>query len=128
MQSWSDEKGYHDIMSVLYLTYIPLPSAKVRAPRPSRRDLKTVKNELSSNSDALQRGESQGGTADEKASDVSGEGGDRRTDPRSTDDWSTLRQCAQVVSLCRVRDAMGAGMQPMMAYLRYITLPHPVQS
>jgi len=115
-------------MSVLYLTYIPLPSARIRTPRPSRRDLKTVKNELSSNSDALQHGESHGNTADEKASEVPGEGGDRRTDSRNTDDWSALRQCAQVVSLCRVRDAMGAGMQPMMGYLRYITLPHPEQS
>ena len=82
-----------------------------------------MKNELSSTSGALQHGESQDNTADEKASDVSGEGGDRRTDARSTDDWRTLRQCAQVVSLCRVRDAMGAGMQPMMGYLRYVALP-----
>ena len=115
-------------MSVLYLTYIPLPSAKVRTPRPSRRDLNKGKNELSSNSDALQHVESQGNTTDEKTSDLSGKGGDSRTDTMNTDDWSALRQCAQVVSLCRVRDAMGAGMQPMMGYLRYITLPHPEQS
>jgi hypothetical protein len=38
---------------------------------------------------------------------------------RDTEDWRTLRQCAQVLSLCRVRDAMGTGMQPMMGYLRY---------
>jgi hypothetical protein len=39
---------------------------------------------------------------------------------RDTEDWRTLRQCAQVLSLCRVRDAMGTGMQPMMGYLRYV--------
>jgi hypothetical protein len=39
---------------------------------------------------------------------------------RDTDEWRTLRQCAEVVSLCRVRDAMGTGMQPMMGYLKYV--------
>jgi hypothetical protein len=39
---------------------------------------------------------------------------------KNTEDWQTLRQCAQALSLCRVRDAMGIGMQPMMGYLRYV--------
>lgn len=41
---------------------------------------------------------------------------------RSTEDWQNLRQCAEVISLCRVRDAMGPGMEAMMGYLRYVYL------
>lgn len=37
---------------------------------------------------------------------------------RNTDQWAKLRQCAEVVSLCRVRDAMGKGMEPMMGLLK----------
>jgi hypothetical protein len=36
-------------------------------------------------------------------------------------DWRTLRHCAEVVSLCRVRDAMGTGMEGMMGFLRCVT-------
>lgn len=39
---------------------------------------------------------------------------------RDTPEWQTLRQCAEVVSLCRVRDAMGTGMEGMMGLLRYV--------
>jgi hypothetical protein len=109
-------------MSVLYLTYIPLPSAKVRTPRPSRQDLKKAKDELSLTSHSLTSEKSQVNAADqEKTEDENGKPGDLRTGARNTDDWRTLRQCAQVLSLCRVRDAMGSGMQPMMGYLRYVT-------
>lgn len=39
-------------------------------------------------------------------------------DRRSTDERRLLCQCAEVVSLCRVRDAMGKGMEPMMGLLK----------
>ena len=32
--------------------------------------------------------------------------------------WETLRQCAEIVSALRVRDAMGQGMEPMMGLLK----------
>lgn len=37
---------------------------------------------------------------------------------RDTQDWGELRKCAELVSLNRVRDAMGSGMEGMMALLR----------
>lgn len=55
---------------------------------------------------------------DEKEdSQVEGEGG---VGHRASADWQTLRHCAEIVSLCRVRDAMGPGMEAMMGYLRYV--------
>lgn len=44
-------------------------------------------------------------------------------DPESSRDapaWRAARQCAEVVSVMRVRDAMGSGLEPMMGMLRYI--------
>jgi hypothetical protein len=37
---------------------------------------------------------------------------------RDTSGWMILRKCAEVVSTCRVRDAMGHGMEPMMGLLK----------
>lgn len=37
---------------------------------------------------------------------------------RDTQSWRELRKCAESVSLNRVRDAMGSGMEGMMALLR----------
>jgi hypothetical protein len=90
-------------MSVLYLTYIPLSTGPARSARSSRRDIREDKNEHD------------GSQADQDRGEKISFGGSR-----DTDEWKTLRQCARVVSLCRVRDAMGTGMQPMMGYLRYV--------
>jgi len=102
-------------MSVLYLTYIPLPTRPHRSGRASRqapRDDNTTTHSLDDTEgvdvekDALM-------SEDQSDPDLAG--------GRDTEDWRTLRECAQVLSLCRVRDAMGTGMQPMMGYLRYVT-------
>ena len=44
-----------------------------------------------------------------------------RTD-RDTPQWTALKQCAEVVSLCFVRDAMGRGMEPIMGYLKWVAV------
>jgi len=36
---------------------------------------------------------------------------------RNTPEWGMLRMCSEVVSICRVRDAMGKGLEPMMGLL-----------
>ena len=53
----------------------------------------------------------------------------QQTDPLPPPDldtlqWRTLLACAEVVSLDRVRDAMGKGLEPMMGLLRSVTLHH----
>lgn len=104
-------------MSVLYLTYIPLPMRPVRSSRASRQDLQKDKDSIRDGSENEKVGIPNTG-AEEKSS-VHG---------RDTEDWDTLRECVQVLSLCRVRDAMGTGMQPMMGYLRYVPPPFPPSS
>ena len=41
---------------------------------------------------------------------------------RDTREWEILRSCAEVISLYRVRDAMGRGLEPMMGWLRLVNL------
>jgi len=101
-------------MSVLYLTYIPLPTNPPRSGRASRQ----ASHDENTTTQSLDDTE---GVHVDKDALVS----EDQPDPdlahgRDTEDWQTLRQCAQVLSLCRVRDAMGTGMQPMMGYLRYV--------
>lgn len=99
-------KGYHDIMSVLYLTYVPFERRKSRS-------------EQTSKSASIPRGTRD--VVEEKEHEPSREmPTSTATQPgdRDTEDWRILRHCAEVLSLCRVRDAMGIGMQPMMGYLK----------
>lgn len=37
---------------------------------------------------------------------------------RNTPEWESLRRCAEAVSVLRVRDAMGSGMEGMMGMLQ----------
>jgi hypothetical protein len=91
-------------MSVLYLTYVPLRQRRARSGRTSEMAMRKVED---------------GGLSDEKMSgDLDDALAKQETRPKDTEEWRTLRQCAEVLSLCRVRDAMGAGMQPMMGYLK----------
>ncbi|RXK39023.1 hypothetical protein M231_03753 [Tremella mesenterica] len=39
---------------------------------------------------------------------------------RDSPEWDMLRKCAEVISVCRVRDAMGKGLEPMMGMLRIL--------
>jgi hypothetical protein len=37
---------------------------------------------------------------------------------RSSPEWRRLRQCAEVISLCRVRDGMGSSLEGVMGLLK----------
>lgn len=41
-----------------------------------------------------------------------------KADPRARAEWAELVRAAELVTLCRTRDAMGKGLAPMMGMLR----------
>lgn len=43
-----------------------------------------------------------------------------RFSPQERTEWAELVHAAEVVALCRTRDAMGKGLGPMMGMLRYV--------
>lgn len=101
-------------MSVLYLTYIPLPQQPDHSTRSSRKSSRASSTIGRGKATAPGSPTTNGlGIADEKLAPSLDRGGE---------DWASLRQCAEVVSVCRVRDAMGPGMEAMMAYLKYVHL------
>jgi hypothetical protein len=107
-------------MSVLYLTYILLPTRSPQSGRASRQDSHDdVKETTTQPLD-----DTEGVNMEKDALKSEGQRESGLAKERGTEEWRTLRQCAQVLSLCRVRDAMGTGMQPMMVYLRYVTPSH----
>ena len=129
-------QGYHDIMSVLYLTYIDPPTprqprSRVASGRNTPRS-QTPRGRRSLNGD----GSPADASAERKDRSVSssrevsptGQLRDGSTPPVGRDEkardvhllpyWETLEQCAAVLSVCRVRDAMGKGMDPMMGLLK----------
>ena len=103
-------------MSVLYLTYISHPTRPLRSGRASRQDSRDeIKETATESLKGIEGADMEKGalkTEDQRQSGMA--------KGRDTEDWRTFRQCAQVLSLCRVRDAMGTGMQPMMGYLRSV--------
>ncbi|ORY26234.1 rab-GTPase-TBC domain-domain-containing protein [Naematelia encephala] len=127
-------QGYHDIMSVLYLTFVPPkppPRSRARAtsnarksrsrsphthqvrlshpPTPSPPSI-VEKDPQETDNEKLEETQASESIASMSESELS----------RHTPDWELLRQCAEVVSLCRVRDAMAKGMEPMMGLLRLL--------
>jgi hypothetical protein len=108
-------------MSVLYLTYIPLPKRSLRSSQASRQDSHDEIKETTTQP----LDDTEGVDMEKDALKSEDQREPATVEGRDTEDWRALRQCAQVLSLCRVRDAMGTGMQPMMGYLRYVpTQPH----
>jgi len=103
-------QGYHDIMSVLYLTYMPLPNPTPRS--------RSTSQDGSLSKEAVVMNEKPDGGILERPETANGDGTD--TTDRDSLGWRTLRDCAEVLSLCRVRDAMGKGMEPMMGLLRIL--------
>lgn len=109
-------------MSVLYLTYIPIPEPP-RSRSTSRNRIQRERGEKPVNGGMAgeKRGRSasprRGETHPEALSPLKGSVGsaERHRDGAS---WETLRQLAAVVSLCRIRDAMGKGLEGMMGLLR----------
>lgn len=110
-------------MSVLYLTYIPLPTRPPRSGWSSRQVSRDKLETLSAQRPfTTEAADEEKGQIDSHVHVKSDDQVLVSTKERDTEEWRTLRQCAQVLSLCRVRDAMGTGMQPMMGYLRYVPL------
>jgi hypothetical protein len=109
-------------MSVLYLTYIPIPEPP-RSQSSSRNRVQRERSEKPVNGGLTdeKRGRSasprRGLTHPETFSPLNGSAGsvERHRDGAN---WKTLRQLAAVVSLCRIRDAMGKGLEGMMGLLR----------
>ena len=134
-------------MSVLYLTFIPLPSpsaARSRSTSIRSRDrsgastpapLEAINEKVdsaSSDLDPSSHGKKEP-SAIQQLPAVENEAKDdvqektlaasqveRSPRDRDTLAWTSLRQCAEVVSTCRVRDAMGRGMEPMMGLLKWV--------
>nr|XP_031862305.1 uncharacterized protein CI109_002270 [Kwoniella shandongensis]KAA5529377.1 hypothetical protein CI109_002270 [Kwoniella shandongensis] len=97
-------QGYHDILSVLYLTFIPPKLQAVSTPSTSQG--KPPNNDET---------ETESVVDNEKISNDP-----LPYDGRDTPEWQELRKCAAIVSLHRVRDAMGSGMEGMMGLLRIL--------
>jgi hypothetical protein len=142
-------------MSVLYLTFIPLPPAPIRRSRSAsvrsrERSTSGHNTPFSGAMTPMSPDEAPPGdhgdldqTVDEKAAaessasrvteaeekpptwdrgrDATSESSVPAVD-RDTPAWIALKQCAEVVSVCRVRDAMGSGMEPMMGMLKCVSL------
>jgi len=142
-------------MSVLYLTFIPLPPAPIRRSRSAsvrsrERSTSGRDTPFSGAMTPMSPDEARSGdhgdldeTVDEKVAAESSASGvteaegkpptsDRGRDAtsessvpavdRDTPAWIALKQCAEVISVCRVRDAMGSGMEPMMGMLKCVSL------
>lgn len=115
-------------MSVLYLTFIPLPvpDSPSRASSKRRRERSGDSSSISNDGLPLAKEESQTSpsktthrfdVADRQAEEL--QDGSEQQNYREKG-WTCLRQCAEVVSLCRVRDAMGHTMDPMMGLLKCV--------
>jgi len=116
-------KGYHDILSVLYLTYIPL-----RPSQPPRSRTTSIRDASRSSTPRPGKGFTPIPTSpsSKTAMNVKTEINNHESLPmyehtmRDSPEWEILRQCAEAVSIYRVRDAMGKGMEPMMGLLKYV--------
>ncbi|WWC91328.1 uncharacterized protein L201_006271 [Kwoniella dendrophila CBS 6074] len=143
-------QGYHDILSVLYLTFIPPKPVRPRS-RPSSRNRirqgrtnqrtsegsstpKEVEGDLRNKQidhldEKLRLGEKPAEKNESQSSQTSDDLNlEKLGSPppayssvdRDTEDRRELRKCAEMVSLNRVRDAMGSGMEGMMGLLRIL--------
>ncbi len=118
-------------MSVLYLTFIPLPPLppSPRSRSRSRREARDRSRSNSINGKTISAFSSGASTPtdelDRTPSHKPNEGPDLDQLPRepaapdrNSPAWALLHRCAEVVSVDRVRDAMGKGMEPMMGLLK----------
>ena len=132
-------------MSVLYLTFIPLPPPpQPRSRTASSRGRIRSRETSNTNSCSASRTGSPSpavrcqdedfarlSRVDDTVNTPNGQAGpSRSTSPSSRraslpprdvtklPGWKGLVECAEVVSLCRVRDAMGKSMDPMMGLLK----------
>ena len=123
-------------MSTLYLTFIPLPppsqsrsrSASIRG-RIRSREASQVNSRASSpmrHANGLTKEEEPSQSRSVSRDDSRSSSPRRVNGLRSVRDvtmlpgWKPLVQCAEVVAVCRVRDAMGKSMDPMMGLLKFV--------
>ncbi|KAI5452337.1 GTPase-activating protein gyp8 [Naganishia albida] len=124
-------QGYHDIISVFYLTFLPYEPPRrsrstsraasptrstARARRASRSHARTASKSPmtvlpTDNSNPLQS---------RRSSDAYQSPGDATPRVRSQDmeEWQILLDCCDAVSLVRIRDGMTKGLAPVVGYLR----------
>lgn len=110
-------QGYHDILSVLYLTFIP---AKQDIRRPSFSSLRRIRSRSKSGWSTPTYVVEEKVTADEEKLEFKPLPDQEPGTKRDTQAWQDLRNCAESVSLNRVRDAMGSNLGGMMALLRIL--------
>ncbi|WVQ75403.1 hypothetical protein IAR50_005024 [Cryptococcus sp. DSM 104548] len=127
-------QGFHDILTVFYLNYLPpkpIPTGRERSM--SRRfEREQARSRSRSQSQGRSRSHSSSATdlprlptpsktppplamtpPEDAIVDT-----DRRE--RDTEEWRELRRCVEVLCLTRVRDAMGSGMEGMMGLLKLL--------
>nr|XP_019047931.1 hypothetical protein I302_04551 [Kwoniella bestiolae CBS 10118]OCF26861.1 hypothetical protein I302_04551 [Kwoniella bestiolae CBS 10118] len=108
-------QGYHDILSVLYLTFIPPRPTPPRSRSSSRNRIRKERSHQQTPEALTTPVENDTKSHEEKSPPPAYE-----AISRDTSDWRELRKCAEMVSLNRVRDAMGSGMEGMMGLLRIL--------
>ncbi|WVQ93323.1 hypothetical protein IAU59_000391 [Kwoniella sp. CBS 9459] len=146
-------QGYHDILSVLYLTFIPPKIYQQRSRSSSRTRIRTTRSSHNSpaalstpvlesktetKAPVLDIDQKVEATANDEKLTISGVDEEQGTPAenqavaeesppppyeyakRDSEDWRELRRCAEMVSLNRVRDAMGSGIEGMMGLLRIL--------
>ncbi|WRT68940.1 uncharacterized protein IL334_005922 [Kwoniella shivajii] len=130
-------QGYHDILSVLYLTFIPPKPIATRSRSSSRSRIRKIRSMQSTHEPcSIPVESSETRVLDEQTKmDVTGidQDVDENTNKplgdqpsayessnRDSEDWREVRKCAEMISLNRVRDAMGSGMEGMMGLLRIL--------
>jgi len=124
-------QGYHDILSVLYLTFVPPSPVPSSRPRSRTTSLKRQKRDSGKATGLEEPTEAeysmnlpQGRISEDGPIENDFAPHNETASPpytakqRDSPEWRTLRMCAEVVSLCRIRDAMGEGLEPMMGLLR----------
>ncbi|KAJ9097220.1 hypothetical protein QFC21_004889 [Naganishia friedmannii] len=125
-------QGYHDIISVLYLTFLPYtpPQRSRSTSRSSSRTRATARARERHASRSRSRGASRSPLSvpsTEEATRIAGrrasgpsEDGQSNTRQRSQDlpEWQVLLDCCDAVSLLRIRDGMTKGLAPVIGYLR----------
>ncbi|KAJ9102639.1 hypothetical protein QFC19_004748 [Naganishia cerealis] len=125
-------QGYHDIISVLYLTFLPYtpPQRSRSTSRSSSQNRPTARERHASRSRSrgaskspLSRppGEEKSRIGRSKGSGPSeNEQHSARSQSKDSPEWQVLLDCCDAVSLLRIRDGMTKGLAPVIGYLRSV--------
>lgn len=131
------QQGYHDIISVLYLTF--LPYTPPQRSRSTSRSSSRSRTRPTAQERQASRSRSRGATksplsvpsTEKTAALVETRRGSDPSDDKAhaarlrsqdTPEWQVLLDCCDAVSLLRIRDGMTKGLAPVIGYLR--SVPH----